>query len=148
MCKVSDLIIMVVDSNEASLEQSCCSLESLGIVKDKIICVRAFDTALSTLQENSDIDIVIADFDIEEGKNLGPLLCASIKKRIPSTLVILTSKDYSCSVVFDSFKNGAEDILDLKREGEIEELMKKWINLAKQRVITREIVYGSAQTRT
>ena len=146
MCRASDLVIMVVDSDEHSLEQSCCSLETLGITKEKIICIKTFDDALSALRDNTDIDIVIADFNIEDGKNLGPLLCASIKKRIPGISVILTSKDYCCSVVLESFKNGAEDILDLRREGEIEQLMEKWIYLAKQRVITREIIYGSKQT--
>lgn len=145
MCKTSDLVIMVVDADEQSLEQSCCSLESLGITKEKIICIRTFDDALTALNDNSDVDIVIADFDIEDGKNLGPLLCASIKKRIPGISVILTSKEYCCSVVLESFKNGAEDILDLKREGEIEKLMEKWIYLAKERVKTREIIYGTAQ---
>ena len=142
MCLSSDLVIMVVDANEDTLDQSCCSLESLGISKDKILCVHSFDDAISTINSNHDVDIVLADFEIEDGRNLGTLLCASIKQRIPGILVILTSKDYSCSVVLDSFKSGAEDILDLKREGEIEKLMEKWIHLAKQRVITRELIYG------
>jgi PleD family two-component response regulator len=147
MCKASDLVIMVVDSDEESLEQSCCSLESLGVDKDKIICIKTFEQALSALNDNGDIDIVLADFNLENSQHFGTLLCASIKKKIPGMLVILTSKEYSCSVVLDSFKNGAEDILDLKREGEIEKLMGKWIHLAKQRVITRELLYGSAQER-
>lgn len=147
MCKASDLVIMVVDADLESLEQSCCSLESLGIVKEKIICIKTFDDALIALRDNADIDIVIADFNIEDGKNLGPLLCASIKKRIPSISVILTSKDYCCSVVLESFKNGANDVLDLKREGEIEKLMEKWIYLAKERVKTRELIYGTPQRK-
>lgn len=143
MCTVSDLVVMIVEPDKKELERSCASLERLGI--KKLLCVRKYTDAIQAVSENKDIDIVIADFAIEAGKALGLLLCESMKKKHPGILFILVSKEYCCSVVLDSLRTGAADILDKSRDGEIEDLMGKWINLAMQKNITKEILYGKSR---
>ena len=145
MCEISDLVVMVVESDEKTLESSCNSLEKLGIARDKILCVHTYESAVEALTANSDIDIVLSDFNIENEQDLGLLLCTTLKRRYPKIFFILTSKEYSCSIVLESIKNGVDDILDLNRENEIEKLMKKWVLLAQYRNIAKEILYGRAQ---
>jgi len=141
MCKVSDLIVMVVDHNDSELKKSCLSLNKMGITK--IICVYSFTEAVEALSANADVDIVLADYEIEEGQELGLMLVSVIKKKYPSICIVLTSKDYSCSVVLDSIKINADDIFDKNREDDIENLMGKWIALAQLKVETRELFYGT-----
>ena len=146
MCKPSDLLVMVVEPDPVELKNTCEALGRLGITR--LLCVETFVEAILSIKENSDIDIIIADFAIEAGKTLGLLLCDALKKRDPAILFILISKDYSYSIVLDSIKIGAEELLDRNREGEIETLMQKWIDLAMQKNITREILYGKTRSRT
>lgn len=138
MCETSSLVVMVVDPDPQELLSSCKSLNKLGITN--IVCVESCKAAVKALRDNKDIDIVIADFDMEPGKALGLLLCAAAKEECPGLLFVLVSKSYSCSVVLDSFRGGAEDILDKNRSNDIEELMGKWINLAKQKNILRKLL--------
>lgn len=144
MCKVEDLCVMVVDPDEEELQKSCDSLRRLGLVN--IVCVYSYEQAMATMANIHDIDIVLADYDIEEGQDLGMLLVSVIKKEYPSILVVLTSKDYSCSIVLDSLlynHTTADDILDKNREGDIEELMGKWITLARVKNETRDLIHGT-----
>jgi CheY-like chemotaxis protein len=129
---------MVVDPNPEELLASCKSLNKLGITN--IVCVDSCTNAVKALKDNKDIDIVIADFEMEPGEAFGLLLCTVAKETCPGLLFVLVSKSYSCSVVLDSFRNGAEDILDKNRENDIENLMGKWINLAKQKNILRKLL--------
>jgi len=140
MCKVNDLMVMVVDSDNLELKRSCDSLNRLGI--SKIVCVGTYQEAVDFLNSDNGVDIVLADFDIEEGQSLGMLLVSVIKKEYPSILVVLSSKSYSCSVVFDSLRINADDILDKNRETDIEDLMGKWISLAQLKNETRDILHG------
>lgn len=140
MCQTSDLLVMVVDPDKNELQKSCDSLNRLGITK--IICVETYNQAIESLRESGDVDIVIADFVLEPTKPLGMLLCGAVKREHPGILFILVSKEYSCSVVLESLPL-ADDILDKNRENEIEELMGKWIKLAKLKNTTREILHGS-----
>lgn len=141
MCKVSDLMIMVVDADENELKKSCDSLNRMGI--NKIVCVESFQEAVEFLESDKGIDIVLADYAIEEGKDLGMLLVSVIKKQYPGMLVVLTSKVYSCSIVLDSIRINADDILDKNRETDIEDLMGKWIALAQIYNETREVLNGT-----
>jgi len=109
---------MVVDTSPEELQRTCGSLNRLGITN--IVCVDSYQKAVRSLHENKDIDIVIADFAIEPGKVLGLLLCEAAKEEHPGLLFILISKDYSCSVVLDSFRTGAEDILDKRIDTEVD----------------------------
>lgn len=143
MCEIKDLVVMVVDSTPDELQKSCDSLNRIGI--SRIICTDSYVSAVRALKQNPDIDIIVADFSIEPDKALGLLLCAAAKAQNPSLFFILVSKNYSCSVVLESFKTGAEDILDKNREGDIEDLMLKWVNLARQRNIIKEIINGPSK---
>ena len=145
MCKTADLVVMVVEPDPNELQKTCDSLNRIGITK--IICVNTYIKATLALRQNQDVDIVIADFSIEPNKALGILLCGASKKKYPGILFVLVSKEYSCSVVLDSFKIGAEDILDKNRENEVEDLMVKWIELAKQKNILKGILYGDPEKR-
>jgi CheY-like chemotaxis protein len=140
MCKREDLIVMVVESNKIDLKITCDALERMGITK--IICVESYQEAIHTLSENIDIDIVLADYAIEEGKDLGTLLVTFIKKEYPRITIVLLSKEYSCSVVLNSIRMNADDILDKNRDDDIETLLVKWISLAQLKVETREKLYG------
>lgn len=138
MCETKNLVVMVVDSNPEELQSSCVALNKVGITH--IVCVESYSDAIKALKENSDVDIVIADYAMEPGKALGLLLCIVAKEEYPGLLFVLVSREYSCSVVLDSFKNGAEDILDKGRSNDIENLIGKWINLAKQKNILRKLL--------
>jgi len=138
MCKTADLLVLVVEPDEKALQDTCDSLGRLGI--EKTICVNSYTKAILALKDNPHVDIVIADFAIEPDKALGVLLCGAVKKKNPGMFFVLISKDFSCSVVLDSFGVGAEDILDKSRKDDIENLMGKWIKLAKQKNILREIL--------
>lgn len=144
MCQTSDLQVMVVDPNPIDLQSSCDALNRLGITK--IICVETYKDAVEALKQNSDVDIVMADFAMEADKALGLLLCGFAKKNNPGILFILVSKDYSCSVVLESLPF-ADDILDKNRDNEIEELMGKWLSLAKLKNTTKEILNGTHDFR-
>lgn len=146
MCEISDLTVMMVESDDKELKTACESLECLGI--KKIICVSSYDDAIDMLDQEERVDIVIADYNITDDKELGLLLCVTIKRLNPSTLVVLMSDNYSCSIVFNSFSIQADDILDKKREGDISKLMKKWIELARQKRVTREVLNGATTTTT
>lgn len=141
MCKAEDLLVLVVDADQNELSKTCGSLNNLGVTR--LICVNTYMEAVEALATISDIDIVIADFAIEAGKALGLLLCTTFKKENPGISFILVSKEYSCSVAVQSLRTGTvDDILDISRSGEIENLMKKWVYLAQQRIITKEILNG------
>lgn len=144
MCETKDLVVLVVDHDEKELQKSCDSLNRMGITK--LVCVHTYTEAIEALKTNIDVDIIIADYDIEPKKSLGALLCSNIRKENPGVLFILLSKEYSCSVIVESFKSNALDILDKNREGEIETLMQKWIDLAKLKNKTREILYGKSSS--
>lgn len=138
MCKTRDLVIMVVEPDVNILKETCDSLNRMGI--EKIICVDSYISATLALRENRDVDIVVADFAIEPNKALGTLLCGAAKKKNPALLFVLISKEYSVNIVLDSFGMGAEDILDKTRKTDIEDLMGKWIELAKQKNILKGIL--------
>lgn len=143
MCKIDELCVLVVESEESELQRNCDSLKNLGI--KRMICASNYEEAIEAISKNSDIDIVLADYDIEEGKHLGMLLVSVIKKEYPSILVVLTSSKYTCSIVLNSMLHSeitADDVLDKNREGDIEELMGKWITLAQAKIDTRELIYG------
>ena len=146
MCKVSDLLVMAVDSDQKGLEVTCASLNRLGI--NKIICVESYSEAVNILKDNSDVDIVIADFAIEAGKALGLLLCSTFKKKLPGVVFVLVSKEYSCSVAVHNLHSGnVDDMLDKNESEEMEDLMKKWVFLAQQRNTTREIFNGKLSSK-
>jgi len=146
MCKIADLVVMVVEPNPLELKSACDSLNHLGI--KRILCVETYTQAIESLSQEKDVDIVLADYEIEEGKELGSLLVSVIRSEYPGVLVILTSKDYSCSVVLDSIRINADDILDKNRKNDIELLVPKWIALAQLKNKTREILYGTTKTPT
>jgi len=140
MCAAKDLLVLVVDPNNVELHNTCNSLNNLGI--ERLVCVTTYEEAVEALTEES-IDIVICDFAIETGKALGLLLCEKYRRLNPDISFILLSKEYSCSVAIQSLQSGfVDDILDKTRKGEVESLMKKWVYLAQQRVITKEILNG------
>jgi len=138
MCDTKHLVVMVVDPDPDDLQKSCNSLNRVGVTS--IVCVDSYQNAIEALRYNPDVDIVIADYSMEPGKALGLLLCTAAKKAYPGLLFVLVSKEYSCSVVLDSFKTGAEDILDKGRDSDIENLMGKWITLAKQKNELRKLL--------
>jgi len=138
MCKTADLLVLVVEPDVKVLENTCDSLGRLGI--EKTICVNSYSDAVAALHANPNVDIVIADFAIEPDKALGVLLCGTVKKKHPGMFFVLISKDFSCSVVLDSFGVGAEDILDKTRKDDIDNLMGKWITLAKHKNTLKEIL--------
>ncbi|MDD2231111.1 MAG: hypothetical protein PHY48_17120 [Candidatus Cloacimonetes bacterium] len=141
MCEIKDLVILVVDGDDIEAQKTCDSLESIGV--QRLLCVKTYEDAVATLTNNPDIDIVLADFSLREGGTCcSPLLCSFLQKERPSVLIILTSKEYTCSIVMESWKIGAADILHISRENEIQNLMEKWLVLAQARNDLREIWSG------
>lgn len=140
MCAPGDLLVLVVEPNELELKETCLTLNNLGIIKQ--ICVTSYEEAAATLTDAAqEIDIVIADFEIQTGRALGLLLCENYRRHNPGMTFILLSKQYSCSVAIQSLQSGAvDDLLDKSRSGEVEILMKKWVALAQQRIKTKEIL--------
>jgi len=141
MCKVGDLVVMVVEPDDSALKRSCASLNKLGITK--MVCVHSYAEAIETLEADQNVDIVLSDYEIEDGQELGGLLVSVIKKKYPSILVVLMSKAYSCSVVLGSLKFNADDVLDKNRETDIEDLLGKWIAVAQLHNEMRNILNGN-----
>ena len=141
MCRVEDLTVVIVDTDHIALKRSCTSLEKLGL--KKIICVDSYQDAVTTLENEKSVDIVVSDYNIASGEELGIVLCSFLKQKYPSILFVLLSEEYSCTIAYNSLANQADDLLDKKRDGEIEELMKKWVKLAQLKCETRDIFYGS-----
>ena len=140
MCRVEDLTVVIVDTDHIALKRSCTSLEKLGL--KKIICVDSYQDAVTTLENEKSVDIVVSDYNIASGEELGIVLCSFLKQKYPSILFVLLSEEYSCTIAYNSLANQADDLLDKKRDGEIEELMKKWVKLAQLKCETRDIFYG------
>lgn len=140
MCEISELLVMVVEPDPVALQQTCDALNRIGILN--IVCVQTYKDSVQALESNSDIDIILADYNMEGDDNYGILLCSYLKKHRPGVLFILTSKEYTCSVIMNSIKMGAEDILDLRRENEVENLMEKWLVLAKEKHKFKELLHG------
>ncbi len=141
MGKPEDLLVLVVEPSNVELHKICGSLNKLGI--ERLLCVNTYEEAVEALVTSEDIDIVVADFAIETGKALGLALCRTHRERHPGVVFVLLSREYSCSVAIQSLQNGSvDDLLDKSRAGEIENLMKKWVYLAQQRNITKEILNG------
>lgn len=132
MCK---LVVMVVNQNKDELKKACDSLEHLGI--SKILCVESYVDALETIRLGNDIDIVVADFDIDTGKSLGLLLCGAMKKEHPSICFILVSKRFCGSVILDSLPI-ADDILK-NNDSDLKEHMPKWLELVELRNSVKEL---------
>lgn len=145
MCHISELIVMVVEPDEALLKKTCDSLNSLGI--KRIVCVENYADAIIALNDDPDIDIVLSDFNIELGQELGMMLCSLIKKEHSHILFILTSENYNCSIVLEGLIT-ADDFFDKSREGEVENLLKKWIDLAQLRNNTRELLNAPGRETT
>ena len=141
MCKIEDLVVVVVDPDVEELNKACYSLEKLGL--KKIICVTSYHDAVDTLENEPVVDIVISDYDIATGEELGLVLCSFLKQKYPSILFVLISDEYSCSIAYNSLSKHADDLLDKKREGEIETLMRKWVKLAQLKCETRDLFYGT-----
>lgn len=141
MCRVEDLTVVIVDTDHEALKKSCTSLEKLGL--KKIICVDSYQDAVTTLENEKSVDIVVSDYNIASGEELGIVLCSFLKQKYPSILFVLLSEEYSCTIAYNSLANQADDLLDKKRDGEIEELMQKWVKLAQLKCETRDIFYGS-----
>lgn len=141
MCKTSDLVVMVVDTNKHELKKSCESLEHLGI--NKIICVESYTDAIENIRISNDIDIVIADFDIDAGKSLGLLLCGAMKKEHPSICFILVSRRFCGSVILDSLPI-ADDILK-KNDSDLIEHMPKWLELVKLRNSVKDLFNANSR---
>ena len=97
--------------------------------------------------EEDTINIILADYAIE-GKDLGIMLVSVVKKSYPDILVILYSHEYSRPVVLESIMMNADDIFDKNREGDVEQLIGKWINVAKLKIDTRELVHGIRTTHS
>ena len=145
MCQTMDLVVMVVEPDKHHLKNTCDALNRMGI--NKIICTLSYQEAVEVLELEEDIiDIVIADYAIEEGKDLGIMLVCLIKKKYPGILVVLHSQHYSRPIVLESIMMNADDIFDKNRESDIEDLLGKWIDVAKLKIDTRELVYGIRKT--
>lgn len=142
MCEIKDLVVLVVDSDPIESKKTCDSLISIGV--RRLICAGTYAEAITSLTNNDDIDIVLADFNLtENGIDYSPLLCSFLQKERPGVLIILTSKEYTCSIIMESWRIGATDLLHISRENEIENLMEKWLVLAKVKNITKELINGT-----
>ena len=140
MCKISELVVMVIEPDKTTLQNVCDSLNRIGITH--IVCVDNQTDALDALGSNPDIDIILADYNEDSNSSHDIILPLYLKKERPGILLILTSKEYSKSVVINSIRIGAADILDLRRENEVENLMEKWLILAKEKCKFRELLHG------
>lgn len=143
MCEPKDLVVMVVDPDKESMKATCDSLSKCGITKT--VCTRTYIDAIETIKNcRDDIDIVIADFDIEAGRSLGLLLCGAMKKEHPGIYFILISKIFSGSIIINSLPI-ADDIL--KKTDDVSEHVEKWINLAAYRNSVKELFHGKGNRK-
>jgi DNA-binding NtrC family response regulator len=123
------------------LQKTCSLVQNLGITR--MLCAHSYNEAVSVLSDtNNEIDIVIADFELEAGKALGVLLCSTFKMKYPGVSFILVSKEYSCSVAIQMLSGKADDLLDKRENAEVQENLVKWVELAKERNKTRETING------
>lgn len=131
MCKISDLTVLVVESDELLLAETCDALQNLGITT--VICVHKFSEALTTIEHDETINLVIANVELQDLRSTGVFLCSLAKKTRPELLFLLSSKQSGSVFLLKSMAiSGADGVIHMDTIGEIEKVLPKWLHLAMQ----------------
>ena len=137
MCSIKDLTILVVDPDKEELHKTCTSLTSLGI--NVIICAHTYQEAITIIENDSDIDLVIAEINlntidaIDTISSTGIFLCEWVKKNKPNLLFLISSRTKGLQVMCKSFAAGADGIVNKLYSNEIETVVPKWLEVAVKR---------------
>jgi len=138
MCTVKNLIIMVVEQNDNELEKTCTSLRSLGV--ETIICVHDYKEAMVIIEQDPNIDLVIADLTDEDLRPTGVFLCGVAKRVRPEILFLISSKKSGVTFVGQSLSAGADGTLSKNHLNEIEGKLPIWLDLLIKRKNFNELL--------
>lgn len=131
MCKISDLIVLVVEPDETELTDICDSLQNLGITT--VICVHKFSEALTTIENDPTVNLVIANVQLQELQSTGTFLCSLAKKARPELLFLLSAKQSGAIFLLKSMAvSGADGVIHTDVIGEVEKVLPRWLHLAVQ----------------
>lgn len=131
MCKISELKVLVVESNKADLDKTCQSLINLGV--EMVLCVYTYQDAMTIIESDKTIDLVIADLRLENFKPAGVFLCEMAKKTRPELLFIISSKASGVAFLGESLYAGADATVDTTDQEEVDTTMTRWLKLAQKR---------------
>jgi len=138
MCAIKHLIIMVVEQDDDELDKTCMSLRSLGV--ETIICVHDYREALTIIEKDPNIDLVIADLTDEDLRPTGIFLCGIAKKVRPDILFLISSKKSGVTFVGQSLSAGADGTLSKNHLNEIEGKLPVWLELLVKRKNFNELL--------
>ena len=129
MCKISDLTVLVVEPNDDELAKLCDSLQTLGITT--VVCVHKFSEALTTIENDTTINLVIANVQLQELQSTGVFLCSLAKKTRPELLFLLSARQSGAVFLLKSMAiSGADGVIHTDVIGEVEKVLPKWLELA------------------
>lgn len=131
MCKPSDLKVLVVESDDNELEKTCASLVKLGV--EMVVCVHSYKDAMTIIESDKEVDLVIADLRLENFKPAGVFLCEMAKKTRPDLLFIISSRSSGVAFLGESMYAGADATVDTSNPEEVDITMKRWLSLAQKR---------------
>jgi len=138
MCKISDLRVLVVDSDAIELQKTCCSLTNIGI--NSVFCVDKSKDALEIIRQEKDVHIVIAELRLDNFENTGIMLCRLAKETRPDIIFLVKTKFTGVSFVCQSILAGADATLDTSNNNEIEHSLPMWLDLVIKRINFRELI--------
>jgi len=131
MCKIAELKVLVVESDDNELEKTCASLVKLGV--EMVVCVHSYKDAMTIIESDKDVDLVIADLRLENFKPAGVFLCEMAKKTRPDLLFIISSRCSGVAFLGESMYAGADATIDTSNPEEVDITMKRWLSLAQKR---------------
>ena len=131
MCKICDLKVMVVEPNREELDRICNALQSRVVTS--IICVTKCKDAITILENEKDVDIIVSDLDLEDMKPSGLYLCKLAKSQSPGTLFLISSRNSGIYFLGQSWSAGADATLNCEHPSEVDVILERWLNLAVKR---------------
>jgi CheY-like chemotaxis protein len=131
MCKISELKVLVVESDKGELDKTCSSLTDLGV--ETIFCVFSFEDAMVMIEKDKTIDLVIADLRLENFKPTGVFLCEMAKKTRPDLLFLISSRISGVSFIGQSLSAGADATMDMTDSLDTNTVLLRWLGLAQKR---------------
>lgn len=140
MCKISDLIVLVIEPTDEYLDETCKKLKDLGLTQ--ILCAKTYIDAKEILESSQKIDVVFADFKIDNLYPTGLFLCQTTKFYRPDLVFVLSSRESDVSFMCQSLYAKADDFVFKSDEDELKNKLPYWINVAIARNNFKELLHG------
>lgn len=134
MCEISELVVMVVDSDEDSLTEMCDILTSLGL--KRLLCAPDAESALYWLQpeKNGDIDIILSS-NVLSGMD-GFLFVNKARAMCPNKQIIMYSNCKKPTAYLAALNIGATDYIDKDENfrSNVHSKLPFWIDITQRQV--------------